>query len=97
MLGIAFRGIETWLKKHENQPAEIREEITDLRTCLAYFEESLYAIDAEVSKALHGPAISEAKANFGTKRKMKFLWNEDIMRGHLDEVKARRSAFGFAI
>jgi hypothetical protein len=95
MLGIAFKRITTWLNYNEHRSEEIREEIADLKTCLAYFQESLDAIDAEVSKALQGPAVPEAK--FGTKRKFKFFWNEDILKSHLEQVRDRRSALGFAI
>jgi hypothetical protein len=95
MLGVAFKCITTWLNSNEHRSAEIRPEILDMRTCLAYFEESLYSIDAEISKALHSPTVPKTK--FGTMRKIKFLWNEDILKSHLDTVREKRSALSFVI
>jgi len=95
MLGIAFRKIKQWLDSNRYRSADIYEEIMDLRLCLAYFEEALNSIQAEISAALE---VSELpKAKFGVKRKIKFIWNEDIMKSHLETVRERRSTLSFVI
>jgi hypothetical protein len=77
----------------EDRSAEMQEQMLGLRACLTFFKESLPAVDAEIAR--HSQLATGVR--FGTKRKIKFLWNADFLKRHLDEVGSKRDALGFLI
>jgi hypothetical protein len=95
MLGAGFKRIQRWLDNNKHRAGEMGEEIGDLNICLGFFSDSLAAFATEISEILAKPGFGQTKIS--KKERARFLWNEDIMQLHLDEVRSKRDALHFLL
>ena len=68
---------------------------TDIQICLESFTFTLTKLEEEITRLLVRNTIASSARR--TRSKISFLWNEDILKDHCQQVRNQRDALHFVI
>jgi septal ring factor EnvC (AmiA/AmiB activator) len=94
MLQASYKRMKSWIELQVNPSQDLRDAIPDLENAINICENSLKRLEAEIYKIasrVSAPSTSSF-TTLGNKAKIRFLWNEDTMKGHLSTVRWHGSA-----
>ena len=94
VLETGFSTVKHWLERNRHITVSER---ASLEACLMIFNEALAALDSEISALTAGGKAAAFVDRLGTRKKLKYLWDEDIVVMHYNRVRATRDNLQFLL
>lgn len=91
------RFIQTWLKANRQRHSlEVQEQRNSLNNALFSINEAMMSLQRDITKVLGGGESADGTA-FVWVVASKYKWNEDVMKAHLADIRARASVVQSAL